>query len=39
MRGEALLVGIATVAVVVAGFAAIAPGLASDVSEWTAGSW
>jgi hypothetical protein len=37
MPGEALLVGIATVAVVVAGFAAIAPGLASPESPWTAG--
>lgn len=37
MRGEALLIGIATVAVVVAGFAAIAPGLASDAAHWTAG--
>jgi hypothetical protein len=36
VRGEALLIGIATVAVVVAGFAAIAPGLASGVSPWTA---
>jgi hypothetical protein len=36
MPGEGLLVGIATVAVVVAGFAAIAPGLASDGSQWTA---
>lgn len=37
MPGEALLIGIATVAVVVAGFAAIAPGLASDRSAWTDG--
>jgi len=37
MPGEALLVGIATIAVVVAGFAAIAPGLASDRVGWTAG--
>jgi hypothetical protein len=37
MPGEALLIGIATVAVVVAGFAAIAPGLTPDVSQWTAG--
>lgn len=37
MPGEALLVGIATVAVVVAGFAAIAPGLASDGASWTVG--
>ncbi len=37
MPGEALLIGIATVAVVVAGFAAIAPGMASDRSAWTAG--
>lgn len=35
MLDEALLVGIATVAVVVAGFAAIAPGLAADGSHWT----
>jgi hypothetical protein len=35
--GEALLVGIATIAVVVAGFAAIAPGLASDRAGWTVG--
>lgn len=33
MPGEALLVGIATVAVVVAGFAAIAPAMASDGSR------
>jgi hypothetical protein len=37
MPGEALLIGIATVAVVVAGFAAIAPGIAPDASRWTAG--
>ena len=37
MPGEALFVGIATIAVVVAGFAAIAPGLASDRAGWTAG--
>jgi hypothetical protein len=37
MPGEAILVGIATIAVVVAGFAAIAPGLSSDRSGWTAG--
>src|SRR5258708_21849111 len=37
MPGEALLVGIATIAVVVAGFAAIAPGLASDRAGWTVG--
>lgn len=37
MTGEALLIGIATVAVVVAGFAAIAPGIAPDASHWTAG--
>jgi len=36
MPGEALLVGIATVAVVVAGFAAIAPGMSVDGSQWTA---
>ena len=36
MPGEALLIGIATIAVVVAGFAAIAPGLGSD-RGWTAG--
>jgi hypothetical protein len=35
--GEALLIGIATIAVVVAGFAAIAPGLASDRAGWTVG--
>ena len=35
MPGEALLIGIATVAVVVAGFAAIAPGVAPDASRWT----
>jgi len=33
--GEVLLIGIATVAVVVAGFAAIAPGLAPDAASWT----
>jgi hypothetical protein len=37
MPGEALLIGIATVAVVVAGFAAIAPGVAPDASHWTTG--
>jgi hypothetical protein len=37
MPGEGLLIGIATVAVVVAGFAAIAPGLAADRSAWTVG--
>ena len=37
MPGEALLIGIATIAVVVAGFAAIAPGLASDRAGWTIG--
>jgi hypothetical protein len=37
MPGEALFVGIATVAVVVAGFAAIAPALAAGGSAWTAG--
>jgi hypothetical protein len=37
MAGEALLVGMATVAVVVAGFAAIAPGVSPDASGWTAG--
>jgi hypothetical protein len=37
MPGEALLIGIATIAVVVAGFAAIAPGSAPDASRWTAG--
>lgn len=37
MPGEALLIGIATVAVVVAGFAAIAPGLASDGTGWSVG--
>ena len=37
MPGEAVFVGIATIAVVVAGFAAIAPGLASGGSGWTAG--
>lgn len=35
MPGEGLLIGIATVAVVVAGFAAIAPGVAPDASRWT----
>jgi hypothetical protein len=37
MPGEALLIGIATIAVVVAGFAAIAPALASDRAGWTVG--
>jgi len=37
MEGEGLLVGMATVAVVVAGFAAIAPGVSPDASGWTAG--
>ncbi len=37
MTGEALLIGIATVAVVVAGFAAVAPGIAPDAAHWTAG--
>jgi hypothetical protein len=37
MPGEALLIGIATIAVVVAGFAAIAPGLASGRTDWTVG--
>ena len=37
MPGEALLIGIATIAVVVAGFAAIAPGLASDRAGWAIG--
>ena len=37
MPGEALLIGIATVAVVVAGFAAVAPGIAPDAAQWTAG--
>jgi hypothetical protein len=37
MAGEALLIGIATVAVVVAGFAAIAPGVTPDASHWTTG--
>lgn len=36
MQGEGLLVGIATVGVVVAGFAAIAPGVSADASGWTA---
>ncbi len=36
MPGEALLIGIATVAGVVAGFAAIAPGVAPDAAQWTA---
>ena len=36
MQGEGLLVGMATVAVVVAGFAAIAPGVSPDASGWTA---
>lgn len=35
MEGEGLLVGIATVGVVVAGFAAIAPGVSPDASRWT----
>jgi hypothetical protein len=35
MPGEALLIGIATVAVVVAGFAAIVPGIAPDGAQWT----
>ena len=38
MEGEGLLIGIATVAVVVAGFAAIAPGISPDASGWTAGN-
>ncbi len=37
MPGEAVLIGIATIAVVVAGFAAIAPGFASDGAGWTVG--
>ena len=37
MQGEGLLIGIATVAVVVAGFAAIAPGVSPEPSRWTAG--
>ena len=37
MPGEALFIGIATIAVVVAGFAAIAPALASGGAAWTAG--
>jgi hypothetical protein len=37
VQGEGLLVGMATVAVVVAGFAAIAPGVSPDASGWTAG--
>ncbi|MBI3745140.1 MAG: hypothetical protein HY264_01170 [Chloroflexi bacterium] len=37
MPGEALLIGIATVAVVVAGFAAIAPATAGDGSSRTPG--
>ena len=37
MPGEVLLIGIATVAVVVAGFAAISPGPAGDPSQWTPG--
>ena len=37
MPGEALLIGIATIAVDVAGFAAIAPGLASDRAGWSVG--
>ena len=36
MEGEGLLIGMATVAVVVAGFAAIAPGVSPDASGWTA---
>lgn len=36
MQGEGLLVGIATVGVVVAGFAAIAPGVSPDAAGWTA---
>ena len=35
MEGEGLLIGIATVAVVVAGFAAIAPSVSPDASPWT----
>lgn len=35
MPGEALLIGIATVAVVVAGFAAIAPSPGPDAGQWT----
>ena len=38
MEGEGLLIGIATVSVVVAGFAAIAPGASPDASQWTAGN-
>lgn len=37
MPGEALLIGIATVAVVVAGFAAIASGIGPDRAQWTSG--
>jgi hypothetical protein len=37
MTAEALLIGIATVAVVVAGFAAVAPGIAPDAARWTVG--
>jgi hypothetical protein len=37
MPGEAVLIGIATVAVVVAGFAAVAPGIAPDAAQWTVG--
>jgi hypothetical protein len=37
MQGEGLLVGTATVAVVVAGFAAIAPGVSPGAPEWSAG--
>ena len=37
MPGEALLIGIATVAVVVAGFAAIAPGITPDRAQRTTG--
>jgi hypothetical protein len=36
MPGEALLIGIATVAVVIAGFAGIAPGMTSDRLPWSA---
>jgi hypothetical protein len=37
MPDEAVLIGIATIAVVVAGFAAIAPGIAPDAGQWTVG--
>ena len=37
MTGEVLLIGIATVAVVVAGFASVLPGIAPDAAQWTAG--